>query len=385
MKHLDEYRNPGIVNELMRRIKNTAAPLGRKISIMEVCGGQTHNLARFGIEQQLSPWIRMIHGPGCPVCVTPTSLVDDAATLSHTVGVQVFTFGDMMRVPGSRGSLLQARAQGGHVRVVLSPLEAVEWAHQNPERKAVFFAIGFETTAPVNALAMRQAERLGLTNFYLLVAQVRILPVLPIVLTGLGSDHGHGLDGLLAAGHVCAVTGYAAYEELSQRHNLPIVITGFEPVDLLRGILRCVSACASGARGVWNEYPRAVQREGNRRAQELLDQVFQVDDVEWRGMGVIPRGGYRLTARYAAFDARTLLVKHAEPAAEKPQSAADGGLCAAVLLGRLKPSQCAEFGVGCHPDAPKGAPMVSEEGACSAWFRYRNALRAEPAGRELPW
>lgn len=385
MKYLDEYRNPTVVKELMERIKKTAAPLRRKLSIMEVCGGQTHNLARFGIEQQLSTWIRMIHGPGCPVCVTPTSLVDDAATLSQTNGVHVFTFGDMMRVPGSRASLLQAKAQGGRVQVVLSPLEAVEWARQYPNKKAVFFAIGFETTAPVNALALRSAERLGLTNFYLLVAQVRILPVLPIVLSGISPDHETGLDGLLAAGHVCAVTGYAAYEELAKSHNLPIVITGFEPVDLLRGILRCVSAHSAGVHGVWNEYPRAVQRKGNRRAQELIHQVFQVHDVEWRGMGVIPRGGYSLTPRYEAFDAQALIDKEAKPGAEGTQKIGENSFCVAVLSGKLKPSQCPNYGISCHPESPKGASMVSEEGACSAWFRYHNAVPPNPARRALPW
>jgi hydrogenase expression/formation protein HypD len=363
MKHLEEYRDPRLASKLLREIRHRVS---RPRVLMEVCGGQTHGLLRHGIDTELEGAVELIHGPGCPVCVTPVEAIDFAQALSLRPDVTLTSFGDMLRVPGSRCSLLAARASGGNVRIVYSPLDAVELARREPGRKIVFFAVGFETTAPATALAVLQAERLGLDNFSLLVAHVRVQPAMEAIMQS--SDC--RVQGFLAAGHVCAVLGCESYEAFVLRYQVPVVVTGFEPVDLLEGILECVKQLESGACRVTNRFARTVRSEGNVAARDIVEQVFEQADCPWRGLGVIPSGGLRLRAKWSRFDAQ-----HQFDAAPSPVATYDEPKCRSgeVLSGRIKPTDCSSFGTHCTPDSPLGAPMVSAEGACAAYFLYRRS------------
>jgi hydrogenase expression/formation protein HypD len=329
---------------------------------MEICGGQTHAILRYGLDQLLPPQIELVHGPGCPVCVTPLEQVDKALAIAATPGVIFTSYGDMLRVPGSGHDLFSVRAGGGDVRVVYSPLDAIGLAQANPERQVVFFAIGFETTAPANAMSVVQAERLGLTNFSLLVSHVRVPPAIHAIL----GAPGNRVEGFLAAGHVCAVMGYHEYPAIADRYHTPIVVTGFEPVDLLRGIVATVRQLEGGRAEVENAYPRAVSFGGNQPAQDVLRHVFEDCDRAWRGIGVIPHSGWRLREEFAAFDAE----RRFDVGEIRTQ---ESELCLAgeVLQGRRRPPECPAFGLLCTPEHPLGATMVSSEGACAAYFNYR--------------
>jgi hydrogenase expression/formation protein HypD len=356
MKYLAEYRDPDLARALIARITATAT---RRWVLMEVCGGQTHTIVRQGIDELIDGQVEMIHGPGCPVCVTPLEQIDRALAVAARPDVIFTSFGDMLRVPGSHTDLFQVRAQGGDVRVVYSPLDAVDLARQHPDRQVVFFAVGFETTAPANAMAVWRAHQLGLTNFSVLVSHVTVPPAITAIL----ESPDNRVQGFLAAGHVCTVMGWHEYEPLAARYRVPIVVTGFEPVDILEGIAMAVSQLEEGRHEVENQYVRSVRRAGNRPAQELVARVFQITDRQWRGVGLIPASGLGLRPEFAAFDAETRFdltgIQASEPAACR---AGD------VLRGRLKPHECPAFGKECTPEHPLGAPMVSSEGACAAYF-----------------
>lgn len=360
MKYLDEYRDPAGAKRLLHEIRSSAS---RRWTLMEVCGGQTHGLLRHGIESQLDGTIELIHGPGCPVCVTPLEAIEFAQQIAVDQQAIVASFGDMLRVPGSRNSLLDVKAAGGRVRMVYSPLDAVELARKNPQEQVVFFAVGFETTAPATALSILQAAREQLDNFSVLVAHVRVQPAMERLV----QSPDNRVQAFLAAGHVCTVTGHESYVPFVRKYRLPVVVTGFEPLDLLHGILSCIRQLESGRADVENCYARCVRRQGNLKAQEMLRQVFQVSDFAWRGLGVVPDGGFQLRPRYGAFDAARRFVGAARcriPDSERCRSAD-------VLSGRIKPPECPAFGTTCVPDSPWGAPMVSSEGACAAYYRYR--------------
>jgi hydrogenase expression/formation protein HypD len=360
MKYVDEFRDPRLARLLVEEIRAIAT---RRWVLMDVCGGQTHSLLRHGIEDALADCVELIHGPGCPVCVTPVEAIDMAQSLATRDGVTLLSFGDMLRVPGSRGSLLTARSAGAKVQAVYSPSDAVRIAREHPEGQYVFFAVGFETTAPATALAVLQADRLGLQNFSLLVSHVRVLPAMESML--LAPDN--RVQGFLAAGHVCTITGLEAYEPLSRRFQVPVVVTGFEPVDLLRGIREAVLELEAGRNRVVNAYARSVRPAGNEAAQRAIAAVYEIADQPWRGFGIVPRGGLRLKADWLHYDAaRRWGGWQVLPIAQdSPCRSAD------VLAGRIKPPQCPEFGRGCHPLSPLGAPMVSSEGACAAYFHYQ--------------
>jgi hydrogenase expression/formation protein HypD len=350
-----------------RAVRGAAEALARVTTrpwtIMEVCGGQTHAIVRFGIDAMLPPGLTLVHGPGCPVCVTPASAIDQAIALSQRQGVILCSFGDMLRVPGDTGSLLQARARGGDVRVVYGPLDAVELARRNPQREVVFFAVGFETTVPATALAVSLAERQGVENFSILHSHVLVPPAMRALLAAPDNR----VQGFLAAGHVCTVMGMAAYAPIARAHRVPIVVTGFEPLDILQGLLLCVRQLESGRAEVENQYARAVRPEGNRAAQDLVGQVFQVAPQTWRGLGDIADSGLRLRPGFAHRDARTRFGLADTPAPAAPSPCIAG----AVLRGVARPTACPEFGRACTPEHPLGAPMVSGEGACAAYHRYR--------------
>lgn len=334
---------------------------------MEVCGGQTHAILRFGIDELLPPFITLLHGPGCPVCVTPVEAIDKALQLAARPDVIFCSFGDMLRVPGSRHDLLHVKADGGDVRLVYSPVDAVRIARENPSKEVVFFAVGFETTAPANALAVHQARRSGLKNFSLLVANVLVPPALKTIL----DSEDCCVNAFLAAGHVCAVTGYEEYEPLARKYKVPIVVTGFEPLDLLQGIYMCVKQLEEGRAEVENQYARVVRREGNVTAQSLVKHVFHVVPRRWRGFGDIQESGLTLAPSYAEYDAEFKF----------PLSSHDVGrntdcLSSRVLRGILKPNECPSFGTQCTPEHPVGAPMVSGEGACAAYYRFRRGARS---------
>lgn len=333
----------------------------RSWKIMEVCGGQTHAMARLGLEALLPSEITLLHGPGCPVCVTPVALIDAAINLAGNDGVILGSYGDMLRVPGTCGDLLGAKARGADVRLFYSPWDAVELAAESPDKQIVFFAVGFETTAPATALALRRAEALGLKNFFILCAHVLVPPVLDMLMDMPDARP----DALLAPGHVCAVTGEKEYADLAERHQLPVVVTGFEAADLLRGIRMGIDQLERGESRLANAYARAVRPEGNPHALALMSEVFEPADRAWRGLGLVPRGGFRLQRGYARFDALVAFGLH--ESAEEPAT-----LCRAgdVLRGTLTPPQCPAFGTGCTPGHPLGAPMVSGEGACAACYRY---------------
>jgi len=361
MKYVDEYRDAAGVQRLVEAIRKCQT---RPWVIMEVCGGQTHAIVRFGLDELLPPGLKLVHGPGCPVCVTPVELIDKAVALARRPEVIFCSFGDMLRVPGSREDLLSVKAAGGDVRMVYSPLDAVALARRHPDRHVVFFAVGFETTAPANALAVLQARRLGLKNFSLLVSHVRVPPAIVALL----SSPDNRIQGFLTAGHVCTVMGYTEYEPLAEQFRVPMVVTGFEPLDILQGIYRCVRQLERGEARVENAYARAVRREGNLPAQRLMQEVFEIVDRQWRGLGRIPASGLGLRDKYADYDAerRFDLAVSSQP---------DSGECISglVLQGRKKPVECPAFGTRCTPEHPLGATMVSSEGACAAYYRYRRA------------
>jgi hydrogenase expression/formation protein HypD len=329
---------------------------------MEVCGGQTHALLRNGIDRLLENQVRLLHGPGCPVCVTPLEQIDRALAIAARPEAIFCSFGDMLRVPGAHHDLLRVRAEGGDVRIVYSPLDAVRIAQANPQREVVFFAVGFETTAPATALAAWQARRLGLKNFSLLVAHVLVPPALEAIL----SDPGSRVQGFLAAGHVCAVAGYEAYHALAARYRVPIVVTGFEPLDLLEGIWMTTRQLEAGRHEVENQYVRAVRSGGNLQAQEMVARVYEVCDRPWRGLGIIPHSGLRLTAAFRDLDAEHRFALESLHVVE-PEECRSG----LVLQGQLRPDECPAFGQRCTPETPLGAPMVSSEGACAAYWKYR--------------
>jgi hydrogenase expression/formation protein HypD len=329
---------------------------------MEVCGGQTHNLMKFGIDRALPEELELVHGPGCPVCVTPLETLDRAMAIAARQEVILATFGDMLRVPGSHENLLQVRARGGDVRIVYSPLDAMSLASSNAERQVVFLAVGFETTAPTAAGAVLEADRRKLRNFSMLVSHVRVPPAMEAIL----NSPGNRVQAFLAAGHVCTVMGYEEYHPLAARYKVPIVVTGFEPVDLLEGIWRAVRQLEQGNAAVENQYVRVVRPDGNPAARAAIETVFEVVDYPWRGIGPIPRSGMALKGRYRRFDARERFPDSTAPTLESAECHSGE-----VLAGRLKPSDCPAFGIRCSPDHPLGATMVSAEGACAAYYRYR--------------
>jgi hydrogenase expression/formation protein HypD len=364
MKFIDEYRDADAARRLAKAIAEIAT---RPWRIMEVCGGQTHAILRFGIDQLLPPQVTLIHGPGCPVCVTPLELIDKAIELAARPEVIFCSFGDMLRVPGSRDDLLTVKSRGGDVRIVYSPLDAVKIAQANPQREVVFFAVGFETTAPANGMAVHQAKRLGLKNFSILVSHVLVPPAIEAVL----SAPGNSIQGFLGAGHVCAVVGTAEYEPLVKKYRVPIVATGFEPLDILQGILMCVRQLEEGRAEVENQYARSVRTNGNVHAQDLVRTVFEVVHRKWRGIGEIPRSGLGLREEYRDFDAERRFG-FATGNVDEPAECIAG----LILQGQKKPVDCPAFGTRCHPENPLGATMVSSEGACSAYFRYRHRNNA---------
>lgn len=359
MKYVDEFRDRELVRALSAAIRRLVT---RPHTLMEICGGQTHTIVKYGIDELLPKEITLVHGPGCPVCVTPVELIDKALAIARQPGVIFCSFGDMLRVPGSHADLLSAKAGGADVRMVYSPLDAVKIAQKNRDRQVVFFAVGFETTAPANALAAVQAKREGLDNFSLLSSHVLVPPAMRAIL----SSEACAVHGFLAAGHVCAVMGYTEYEPIAREYGAPIVVTGFEPVDILRGIHLCVKQLEEGRAEVENEYTRSVTREGNRPAQELLRRVFVVTDRKWRGLGEIPGSGYALSPEFYDYTAEHRFELQEISAEESKECIA--GL---ILQGLKKPHECPAFGTRCTPEKPLGAPMVSSEGACAAYFRYR--------------
>jgi hydrogenase expression/formation protein HypD len=359
VKYLDEYRDAELTGKLLADIEKTVT---RPWTLMEVCGGQTHSIIRSGLDRMLPASINLIHGPGCPVCVTPLELVDKAIALASRPDVIFTSYGDMLRVPGSKKDLFAVKAAGGDVRIVYSPLDAIKIARDNPARTVVFFAIGFETTAPANAMAVIQAQAQGLTNFAVLVSHVTV----PAAITALMDSPDVQVDGFLAAGHVCTVMGYWEYEPLAEKYRIPIVVTGFEPVDILHGILDCVRALEEGKHGIWNAYARSVDHDGNKPAQAVIQKIFEMTDRAWRGIGVIPMSGYRLRDDLANFDAEKRF-----PEVQSIETR-ESPLCISglVLQGRKKPSECPAFDKECTPQTPLGATMVSSEGACAAYHRY---------------
>ena len=360
MKYLDEYRDPAAARSLLEEIRRSAT---RTWTLMEVCGGQTHGLLRHGIEAELDGTIELIHGPGCPVCVTPLEAIDFAQQLAARGDVILASFGDMLRVPGSRRSLLDVQALGGQVRTVYSPLDAVELAKRHPDSEVVFFAVGFETTAPATALAVRQAAGDGVENFSLLVAHVRVQPAMELLV----QSPDNRVQAFLAAGHVCTVMGYESYESFVCDYRLPVVVTGFEPLDLLEGILAAVRQLEAGQSRVENRYTRSVRRAGNTAAQEIVREVYEVCDRPWRGFGVVPQGGLQLATSWRHFDARHRFEDSNQLPVVEPAECRSSD----VLVGRIKPPECPAFGTTCKPESPLGAPMVSSEGACAAYYRYR--------------
>ena len=358
MKFLHEYRSAPAIEKLAREI---AEVVSRPWAIMEVCGGQTHAIVKYGLQQLLPQEIELLHGPGCPVCVTPLATIDRAIELASRRDVIFCSFGDMLRVPGSTGDLLTVRARGGDIRTVYSPLDALKIAEQNPDRKVIFFAIGFETTAPANAMAVYLARSKGIDNFSLLVSHFLVEPAI----TSVCSVADTRVQGFLAAGHVCAVTGYERYADLARKFEVPIVVTGFEPLDILQGILLCVEQLEQGGCEVINQYARAVNRAGNVHALSVLNEVFEVADQHWRGIGAIPRSGLQLRGDYCHFDAAQRF--NAQRISVTDDSACIGG---EIMQGLKKPHDCKYFGRGCRPDHPLGAPMVSSEGACAAYYKY---------------
>jgi hydrogenase expression/formation protein HypD len=369
MKYLTEFRDGEVAQRIAREIQSITT---RPWKIMEVCGGQTHSIIKNGIDQMLPAGpqasVEMIHGPGCPVCVTPLELIDKALAIAAQPGVIFCSFGDMLRVPGTEKDLFQIKGEGGDVRIVYSPLDAVELAAKNPGKQVVFFGVGFETTAPANAMSVHVARRRGLKNFSVLVSHVLVPPAISAILSAPENQ----VQAFLLAGHVCSVMGYWEYPPLAERYRVPMVVTGFEPLDLLDGIRRTVLQLERGSHEVENAYERVVTFEGNQPAQKLLAEVFEVADRAWRGIGVIPKSGWRLSPAYREFDAEDRFQISGIRTVESP-------LCRAgdVLRGVIKPAECAAFGRQCTPRHPLGATMVSSEGACAAYYNYGRFMSAE--------
>lgn len=368
MRYLNEYRDPALARALVRQILDAAT---RRWVLMEVCGGQTHTIVKQGLDEILAPAVEMIHGPGCPVCVTSLEQIDKALALAARPDVLFTSFGDMLRVPGSECDLQQVRARGGDVRVVYSPLDALDLAIRHPDKQVVFFAVGFETTAPANAMAVFRAKELGVPNFSVLVSHVTVPPAMVAIL----DSPENRVQGFLAAGHVCSVMGWKEYEPIAERYKVPIVVTGFEPVDILEGIALAVRQLEDGRHEVENQYVRAVRRIGTPPAQELVRQVFELADRKWRGVGTIPMSGLVLRPEFSDFDAE-LRFGLEDIAVDEPAECHAGE----VLRGTLKPYECPAFGTLCTPERPLGAPMVSSEGACAAYYnfgRHRAAVAPE--------
>jgi len=359
MKYLDEYRDPALARRLVAEIRRSAT---RPWVLMEICGGQTHTLVKYGIEELIGERIELVHGPGCPVCVTPLEILDKAIAIASIPEVIFVSYGDMLRVPGSHSDLFRVKAGGGDVRIAYSPMDALRLARENPQRPVVFFAVGFETTAPANAMAVWQARREGLRNFSMLVSHVLVPPAIRLLL----DSSANRVQGFIAPGHVCTVMGYEEYEELAARYKVPFVVGGFEPLDLLEAILLLVRQLEEGRAQVENQYVRSVNRTGNQAARQRMMEVFEVVDRNWRGIGPIAQSGYRLRPEYAAFDAEKVFGVEAISAPEPPEC-----ISALVLQGLKKPVDCPMFGTRCTPATPMGAPMVSSEGACAVYYQYR--------------
>jgi hydrogenase expression/formation protein HypD len=363
VKYVDEYRDQRVVQQLTAEIARRQT---RPWVLMEVCGGQTHAIVRYGLDRLLPKGVELVHGPGCPVCVTSLEMIDRAHAIASRSDVIFTSFGDMLRVPGSTGDLLALRSRGADVRVVYSPLDAVEIAKKSPKKKVVFFGIGFETTAPANAMAVRRARDEGVFNFSMLVSHVLVPPAIATILQAPDNR----VQAFLGPGHVCAVMGCKEYAALAERYRVPIVVTGFEPVDLLEGVLRCVTQLEEGRATIENAYARTVPNDGNPAARRLVFDVFDVVDRKWRGVGTIPKSGYRLRREYRAHDAEVLFETQAIATRESPDC-----ISGLVLRGVKKPCDCPAFGKTCTPERPLGATMVSSEGACAAYFRYGRAVQ----------
>ncbi|MEM8806911.1 MAG: hydrogenase formation protein HypD [Cyanobacteria bacterium P01_G01_bin.38] len=388
MKYVNEYRDEVVVQKYVGAI---ATLITQPWTLMEICGGQTHTIVKYGLDQLLPPEITLIHGPGCPVCVTDVALIDQALALAAQPEIIFCSYGDMLRVPGTSTDLLSIKAQGGDVRMVYSPLDALALARNHPDRQVVFFAVGFETTAPATAMAVYQAHQQHIENFSVLIAHVLVPPAMELIL----SSPDCRVQGFLAAGHVCAVIGYEAYHEIAEKHRIPIVVTGFEPVDILQGIYLCLQQLEAGRAKVENQYTRSVQSQGNQPAQQLMDKIFQVVPQVWRGLGLLAQSGLGLSGPYRYLDAQwrfadklslpsaTLkTVQNASsPASPSPpvslplSSSETTCISGLVLQGFKKPRECPAFGIRCRPEHPLGAPMVSSEGACAAYYRYRDGSR----------
>ena len=368
MKYLDEYRDPALALRLVQEIRRGAT---RPWVLMEICGGQTHTLVKYGIEELIGERIELVHGPGCPVCVTPLEILDKAIAIASIPEVIFVSYGDMLRVPGSQSDLFRVKAAAGDVRIAYSPMDALRLARENPRRPVVFFAVGFETTAPANATAVWQARREGLRNFSMLVSHVLVPPAIRLLL----ESSANRVRGFIAPGHVCTVMGYEEYEELAGRYQVPFVVGGFEPLDLLEAILMLVRQLEEGRARVENQYVRSVSRAGNQPARQRMMEVFEVVDRNWRGIGPIARSGYRLRPEYAAFDAEKIFGVEAISAPEPPEC-----ISALVLQGLKKPVDCPMFGARCTPVTPMGAPMVSSEGACAVYYQYRR--HSAPVGAQ---
>lgn len=360
MIHLDEYRDGNAIGVLVSTIRKAVT---HHWTIMEVCGGQTHSIVKSGLDELLPPQITLVHGPGCPVCVTPVELIDAAVEIAMRQEITFCSYGDMLRVPGSSRDLFSAKAAGADIRIVYSPLDAVKIAQNDLRRNVVFFAVGFETTAPAHALAVLQAQAIGLKNFSLLVSHVLVPPAMAAIL----SSPQNRVNGFLAPGHVCTVVGVDAYQHLASQFKVPIVVTGFEPVDILAGVLECVQQLEEGRAELANPYARVVRPEGNLTAQRAVEHVFEVTDRNWRGIGKIGESGLGLRKQFEAFDALKIHLNSTSTHCAENSSCISGE----ILMGVKKPSQCAEFGTRCTPESPMGATMVSGEGACAAYYRYR--------------
>ena len=362
MKYLTEYRDPEVAQRYLDQLHKTVT---RPWTIMEVCGGQTHSLVKNGILNMLPKEINMVHGPGCPVCVTPVNLIDKAVYLAEEKDVILCSYGDMLRVPGSQRSLLESKAKGADIRILYSPLEAVKIAQQNPDQQVVFFAVGFETTAPANALSVVHASRLGLKNYSILASHVLVPPAIEALM----SDEECVVEGFLAAGHVCTIMGMQEYYPLVDKFKVPIVVTGFEPIDLLQGILMTVKQLEKGEAKLENQYARMVREKGNAKAMETIYEVFEVTDRMWRGMDVIPTSGYEVKAEYVDFDAKKKFNVNIPEVPENEEC-----IAGAIMKGIKKPFECPNFGTKCKPEMPLGAPMVSSEGACAAYYHFSDMI-----------
>lgn len=362
MKYLDEYRDQRVARKLVDEIDRT---ITQPWVLMEVCGGQTHSIVKYGLDCLLPPQVELVHGPGCPVCVTSLEMIDRAHAIARRADVIFCSFGDMLRVPGSQGDLFKIKSEGGNIRVVYSPLDCLKIARANPDKKVVFFAIGFETTAPANAMSVWQAREQGIENFSVLVSHVLVPPAM----MGILESPGNRVQAFLGPGHVCAIAGWTEYEPIVERYKVPVVITGFEPIDILQGVLMCVRQLEQGRAELENAYARAVQREGNPSAQRMLERVFRVCDRAWRGLGVIPRSGFGLSDEFRDYDAEQIFDVGSIHALE-PAVCMSGE----ILKGLKKPLDCPAFGKQCSPENPLGATMVSAEGACAAYYNYGRHL-----------